>query len=109
MFIQSSYKRAPRNPKYIGSYAGHFLQGFICGLLIPPPLNILLAAVGYRLYQLTEYRRFADRRDALLRWGDKAGVDDWPSRDIADHLAGIWTGIAIQAAAVAIILVALAV
>ena len=89
----SDFKRNPRNPKYWPAYLGHAGQGFICGLLLPPPLSVTLAVVGYWLYQRTEFQRFAMRRDAEMRWGQDAVVDDWPSRDIADHLAGLWLGI----------------
>lgn len=98
------FKRAARNPKYWMAYAGHFAQGFIAGLLIPLPLNVLLAVVGYWLYQLTEYRRFADKRNAVMCWGKQAIVDDWPSRDIADHLAGVWSGTAAQLAIAGVVL-----
>ena len=89
------FKRAPRNPKYWWSYAGHFLQGLAVGVSLPG-VNLILACLGYWLYQVVEYRRFADKRDAMLRWGPGFEVDDWPSRDLADHLAGLWVGTVAQ-------------
>ena len=92
-----NFKRNARNRRYWASYLAHALQGFIAGLLVPMPFNVMLASFGYCLYQVIEYWRFAGKRDALFRWGTKAIVDDWPSRDIADWVIGLWCGIATQA------------
>ena len=104
----ANFKRAPRNPKYWPAYFGHAVQGFVCGAIVPPPISFVLLVIGYWLYQVVEYRRFADRRDAeQWAWEKEHAyieamgkpidmrewvVDDWPSRDIADHMIGMWVG-----------------
>ena len=77
-------KRAPR--KYWLAYAGHALQGFICGLLMP----LLWAPYLYTNYQRSEYEAYYNRNK------DHAFVaDDFVSRDIADFLAGYYAGSAV--------------
>lgn len=99
---QVASKRAPRNPKYLASYIGHGLQGFICAVLATPVGAALIITYCYCQYQRVEYQRFRDRRDT--DWYNqgpgqrdaKPLVDDWPSRDIADFMLGAWVGVGVQ-------------
>ena len=78
--------RQPRNwRKYWKSYLGHVVQGVVVGVALPDAHAIWGVFICYTVYQIVEWLRF---RDVVQ------GIDstDWPSRDIADFLAGIWVG-----------------
>ena len=82
------------------SYLAHYAQGGLVGLLVPWPLNMILAYLGYSQYQEVEYARLRDLRDA--EYEGKAMVGDWPSIDLMDRLTGLWVGIGAQVVVVAI-------
>lgn len=87
--------RNPRNwRRYWHSYLGHMAQGFVIGLLVPCPFNLVLLWESYLFYQRIEYERLRDKRDAVERGAPV--VDDWPSRDTADLMAGMWLGNFVQ-------------
>ena len=84
--------REPRNwGKYWHSYLAHVAQGLLVGFAIPTVVALVLAFVGYLTYQVVEYRRFRDI-------GREVKCSDWPSRDIADFMLGLWAGLLLQIA-----------
>ena len=96
--------RRERNWKrWFWSYVVHFMQGVVVGALVPWPINLVLAYMGYSQYQTVEYRRLQDLRDSEHE--GKAPVGDWPSLDLMDRLAGIWVGILCQLVILIVLLV----
>lgn len=79
-------EREPRNwRKYWHSYTAHVAQGLVVGFALPTTLASVLAFVGYLVYQVVEYGRCRDI-------GRGVQCSDWPSRDIADFMLGLWIG-----------------
>ena len=78
--------REPRSwRRYWHSYLAHGAQGLVVGLALPTTVALVLAFVGYLVYQVVEYGRCRD-----IGRGGTCG--DWPSRDIADFMLGLWVG-----------------
>ena len=101
-------KRDARNPRYRWAYWGHRAQGFALGCILGWGMAPLLVRL-YARYQSVEYERFRDRRDTLdannlrradpskkrsVRAVERLVVDDGPSRDLMDFMAGAWAGMA---------------
>ena len=79
--------RQPRNwKKHWKSYAGHLVQGVVVGWLLPDYHAAWGVLLCYLLYQVVEWLRFRDVVQGI-------DLSDWPSRDIADFLAGVWIGV----------------
>ena len=79
-------RREPRNwRKYWHSYLAHVAQGLVVGFALPTTVALVLAFVGYLVYQVVEYGRFRDMDSGVK-------CSDWPSRDIADCMLGLWVG-----------------
>ena len=79
-------EREPRDwRKYWHSYLAHGAQGLVVGWSLPMTLALVLAFVGYLVYQVVEYGRCRDS-------GRGVTCGDWPSRDIADFMLGLWIG-----------------
>ena len=77
------FTRPARQAKYLWSYLGHAVQGFVVGLFVP----ILFIPLLYVSYQMIEYAAY------YLRNKDRAyTANDTPSRDIADFTIGYWAG-----------------
>ena len=78
-------RREPRNwRKYWHSYTAHVAQGLVVGWSLPTTVALVLAFVGYLVYQVVEYGRCRDI--------GRVKCGDWPSRDIADFMLGLWIG-----------------
>ena len=85
-------RREPRNwRKYWHSYLAHVAQGLVVGFALPTTVALVLAFVGYLVYQVVEYGRFRDMDSGVK-------CSDWPSRDIADFMLGLWVGLLLQVA-----------
>lgn len=116
----ASYRRNPRRLAYLPAYLGHAAQGFIAAQLPllgptlwawggPAEWCLLLAIAGgavgllamglFACYQVSEFARFTVR---AWRQGIERVIDDWPSRDISDALAGVWLAVAANTAAIVV-------
>ena len=85
-------RREPRNwGRYWHSYLAHGAQGLVVGFALPTTVALVLAFVGYLVYQVVEYGRFRDM-------GSGVKCSDWPSRDIADFMLGLWVGLLLRIA-----------
>ena len=85
-------RREPRNwRKYWHSYLAHGAQGLGVGFALPTTVALVLAFVGYLVYQVVEYGRFRDMDSGVK-------CSDWPSRDIADCMLGLWVGLLLRVA-----------
>ena len=86
------FERLPRRSKYLFSYIGHVVQGFFAAVVLGWLTPIALVAC-YIAYQALEFSRaIALRRAKANNW---AVLDEWPSRDIADFLLGLWGGMVV--------------
>ena len=65
------------------------------GLLTPFPLNLGIIWWTFVQYELVEYRRLADLRDA--EHDGRPPVGDWPSLDLMDFLTGLLAGLSVVA------------
>ena len=90
-----SFERLPRRHRYLLSYIGHAAQGLVCALILGWLAPLVIVSC-YLAYQRLEFLRAQCLRDAKL-----SGIpilDEWPSRDVADFMIGLWIGLPIGVA-----------
>ena len=85
------FKRPPRKREYAPAYWGHAVQGFLAGLLMPSPVLGWAAHKTFLKYQVLENTVYRHWRDAW--YAGEAPTPDCASRDVADHLIGLWAAV----------------
>ena len=80
-------EREPRNwRKYWHSYTAHVAQGLVVGFALPTTVALVLSV---RVAISSTRSLSMDGADDI---GRGVQCSDWPSRDIADFMLGLWIG-----------------